>query len=64
MVDATALDGCISTDRVEAFPPEQLATSPDILNVGKAVVVLRDPSLKGDPPTPRSGFSANLPKRY
>ena len=41
MIDATALNGRISTNRFVALSPEQLAAAPDVFNVGKAVVVLQ-----------------------
>src|SRR5271157_6347402 len=40
MIDPATFDGCVSTDRVEALSPEQLAAAPDIFNVGKTVAVL------------------------
>src|SRR5271163_969422 len=40
MVDSTAFDGGIPANRFVALSPEQLAASPDVFNIGKAVIVL------------------------
>src|ERR1700716_3871902 len=40
MINATAFDWCVSSDRVVALSPEQLTASPDVFNVRKAVIVL------------------------
>src|SRR5580704_4086211 len=40
MVDSTTFDWGISADRFVALSPEQLAASPDIFTIGKAIVVL------------------------
>src|SRR6266849_10062432 len=40
MINAAALQWNISADRLETFASEQLTSSPDILDVGEAIVVL------------------------
>ena len=43
MIDAAALQRHVATDRYQALTPKQLTASPNILDVGEAVVVLIRP---------------------